>query len=634
MQYDLILNGVHIGEHSFDKENIISEIKSRCVDTGFNLACLRPQRCPSEIEQEYFVKWAEYLASNKIYFMFLYATQFPPKGKESWLTAETVEKMKEVAGEYYLGELLGEPGSQYACKLANYYAGPIAPLNAPDGAGLDFTRYASHRNYRLRGYDDMKSAASGYISILSNFVTASKKLGTPKAFCVEASALARLNALSGIDIPILELCPGNPDVLIPFHRGTARAFNSEKWGTYIAHEWYGGLRHNDTLKMKRVELAYKYAYLSGSMMFMLESGESGVNSYGERFDENSAVCANYSRVLADFKSFLKNDKRPSGGPKTKVAFVSGLYDAFAGKWGRSCLYNQFFKEEWGYGDAENSWRLLFELNEKRSWSEPENYGDYDTSSSPAYGQFDVVPIEADLEFLSGYDYLIFLGWNSMTEENMKKLTEYVRRGGHLVMSAAHLNTQVKRDGEYTPVCDELIEELFGCRHLGEYQRRASGVKFKHDSLDSNLKYPRYKNGGCDPMFTAGYADYLRFLVTDGKTVAYLADAFAERPYDTPAVIENKVGDGVATLFTSTNYPGAPAVYYTYRSIVREIISASHRECDIKLIGSDRVRYAVYEGNKVYLLNTDYDMPIKVKLIHGESETEMELSPLELKSIQL
>ena len=34
------------------------------------------------------------------------------------------------------------------------------------------------------------------------------------------------------------------------------------------------------------------------------------------------------------------------------------------------------------------------------------------------------------------------------KENMEKLTEYVRRGGHLVMGAAHLNTQTKRKGEY------------------------------------------------------------------------------------------------------------------------------------------------------------------------------------------
>ena len=222
----------------------------------------------------------------------------------------------------------------------------------------------------------------------------------------------------------------------------------------------------------------------------------------------------------------------------------------------------------------------------------------------------------------------------MTPENMEKLTEYVRRGGHLVMSAAHLNTQTKRDGQYTPIDDELIEELFGCRHFGEIRRTVNGVKFRYDSLDARVKYPRYLKNGCDPMFSAGYADYLRLAPLNGETIAYMADGFVEKPYDMPAVIENKVGKGVATLFTSINYPGNQAVYYTYRAIVREIISASARECDIKVIGSDRVRWSVYEGNKIYLLNTDYDMPVKVKIISGEKEQLIELDSLELRGIQL
>ena len=54
---------------------------------------------------------------------------------------------------------------------------------------------------------------------------------------------------------MLELMCGNPEILVSSIRGTARAFNSKIWGTYIAHEWYGGLRHDDILKQKEVSLA-------------------------------------------------------------------------------------------------------------------------------------------------------------------------------------------------------------------------------------------------------------------------------------------------------------------------------------------------------------------------------------------
>lgn len=76
---------------------------------------------------------------------------------------------------------------------------------------------------------------------------------------------------AGIEIPMLKLMCGHPEILVSSLRGTARATNAKRWGTYLAHEWYGGMRHEDILKRKRMSLAYKYAYLSGSQLFCLES---------------------------------------------------------------------------------------------------------------------------------------------------------------------------------------------------------------------------------------------------------------------------------------------------------------------------------------------------------------------------
>ena len=55
---------------------------------------------------------------------------------------------------------------------------------------------------------------------------------------------------------------------------------------------------------------------------------------------------------------------------------------------------------------------------------------------------------------------------------------------------------------------------------------------------------------------------------------------------------------------------------------------------MKVIGSDRLRYAVYEGNKLYLLNTDYDLPITVKVFFGDREQSVTLESLELKILEL
>lgn len=638
MRNDFIINGIHVGEHSFEPDSIIEEIKTRCIDQGYNYVALRPCNMKKNpkykdtvIDQQYYLDWAKYLTDNRIYFSFVYIAQFPPNDKELYIHPETIAKIKEIAGDYFLGDEIGEPASLYASKGAGYF------LNSEDR----ITYAESLRNFRIRfDYEDIKQANEEYVKTVAHFVDIDKQAGMPYTICVDATAFSKHNHKAGVDIPVLEVMPGDPDILISSVRGTARAANSKLWGTYFAHEWYGGFRHDDTLKKKRLEIAYKYSYLAGSQMFTLESGDECITAYGQKHDYDSEICQGYRDVLKKMQTVFATDKRPAGGPKVKVAFVSGLYDGWSGKWGRASLYNQFFREEWGYNDAEHSWLMLDEMGTKRPWYEVANYGEYDTSGAPAYGMYDIIPIEADIDVLSNYDYLIFLGWNSMTDENMEKLTEYVRRGGHLLMTAAHMNMQTKRNGEYIMPSGELVEDLFGCRYMGEIRRNCSGVQFIRNSLDERLLYPtnnpteapQYQCA--DPIYSSGYVSYLRFAVTDGKAVALSSDAFRMKGGDLPVVIENKVGKGVATLVTATEYPGNDSIRLLYRALVREIFSASARLCDIKVISSDRLRYAVYEGDKVYLLNTDYDLPIKVKLIKGEEQTEITLEPLELKALQV
>ena len=127
---------------------------------------------------------------------------------------------------------------------------------------------------------------------------------------------------------------------------------------------------------------------------------------------------------------------------------------------------------------------------------------------------------------------------------------------------------------------------------------------------------------------------MRLELTSARRLGFASDNWS-KPTDLGAtVIENKVGDGTVTFITSKNYPGNPALTPLYSIFLREFIASSARECDIKVIASDKLRYTVYEGNKIYLLNTDYDLPITVKIVYGGKEELVTLDSLELKSIQL
>ena len=621
IEKDTILNGIHIGEHSFVPERIKEEIYERVIKPGYNFVTIRPCR-NLELDPSYFVEWAEYLAEHEVYFVFLYTIQNAPEEKGTYLDKETVSEIKRVAGKYFIGDMIGETGSSVACKWPGYYESSVKNWDSQIGT---------------KKHPDMKSAHDAYVKEVSKLVELDRELGIPDVVSVEATGLNKYNAEAGVTIPMLELMCGSPDILVSSLRGMARAFDAKMWGTYVAHEWYGGMRHDDTLKRKRLELAYKYAYIAGSQAFCLESGDELIASFGHRFDVDSEICKDYRRVLDDMKKLVDSNERPVGGPKVNVAFVSGLHDAWGG-WGGSYVWNQFEGKEWGHGEAEHSWRLLSEIGTKRTWDDIGNFGEYDQSPLPSYGMYDIVPIEADVDKLCRYDYLIFIGWNSMTDENMDKLTEYVRRGGKLLMSAAHLNYSAKRSGEFILPSNDKLEALFGAKFTGEILSTNDGVKFDYTSLNEHLEYPGTISHACDPIYAAGYVDYAKFELTSGRETAFVSDSFIKKPGKAPAVIENKVGDGIATLVTAAAYPGNPAFYPLYRAMVREMVRASNLECpNMRVISSERLRYAVYDLNRVYLLNTDYDLPISVKIIFGDGdsrEKQITLEPLELKVIEL
>jgi hypothetical protein len=247
--------------------------------------------------------------------------------------------------------------------------------------------------------------------------------------------------------------------------------------------------------------------------------------------------------------------------------------------------------------------------------------------------YDVIPCEAPKETYLKYDYLIFLGWNSMTDEIYDKIYAFVENGGRLLMTAAHLNYTTRRDGERKFLDNDKMDKLFGCRWTGKTVFTNNGVKFWDESL-SGLLYPGTKDKCSDPLYSHGYLSYLECEPTTGFVVGDMNDDFMYPGSGMPFVIENKVGKGTAILFTTENYPGNPALSPMYTMAMREMMTHSARACDLKVISNGALRYAVYEGGKMYLLNTDYDLPISVKITYGDKTETLTIEPLEMKTYQL
>ena len=104
----------------------------------------------------------------------------------------------------------------------------------------------------------------------------------------------------------------------------------------------------------------------------------------------------------------------------------------------------------------------------------------------------------------------------------------------------------------------------------------------------------------------------------------------------PFITENKYGKGNVIFMATSEYPGAPEVFPIYRLMVKSILSASHRNSDLKVIGSDKLRFAMYEGDdiyKLYIFNSDFNTKQFAKVIFRGEEKEVLIDSVGLEIIE-
>ena len=617
-----VLYGAHIGEHGYELDALTDEVKRLCVDRGMNFVTIRLPKTKEPIDQKYLIDWAKFCTENKLYFIYLYTIQhalnFDNKERKSHLTKETVAKIKEIAGEYFMGDMLGELGSVWVGKLPGYYVEGHPPMLPQDAK-------------------DMQEAKDSFINATKEYINIDRELGIDKICVTEASMLVSQTLEAGLDFALLELMPREPERMIATFRGTMNAYNTGIWGAYFAHEWYAGRFHDDMLKRKRLELEYKLAYLNGAGVLCHESGDEKMNAYGRVFDFDSEVCTECREFVRDFGKYLESDERPSGQPITKFAFVQGNLDSFRGGTNGCFVWGQYDRKEWGYSEPEWSWRITDEVNRKARWSDPYAYEceGKDYTGQVPYGTYDIIPAGAPHTAMSKYDTLVYTGWNTMTPEQYESLKRFVYDGGTLFITAAHLNTSAKRNGEFIPINDGDISDLFGCRLTGNTISYNYGVKFRGESLVEGMRYPTTLQTFCDPNFSEGYIDYAEAEITDGTVMTTIEDSFryVGKP-GVPTIVEKKYGKGNVILMLTTCYPGRNSLYPIYSLITRALMHKDVCRASVKVNGPDTLRYSVYEDGSVYLLNTDYDTEYTVSVIYGEKCERVSLKPLELKHIKI
>lgn len=515
--------------------------------------------------------------------------------------AGEIKKIKKAGGSYYMGlSALPEVGGlvyhprEYSLREPTYKQLPAAK--------------------------DMAQAKQVYIDFLKKVISMERKIGGSPVFVVCSSALHKYHLEAGIDMAGLEVFPGDVNLLYSAIRGASRAYGRQ-WAAHVAMLCYGGPRP-DGLWFKRWKTSLFYSFIAGADPVYMESGIFSLHDRStwrkpggksKRFGLNSKECRRSRAILKDFYQFCQSHPRPENGPEVALGIVHGNLDGHGGLWNK-WVWGQYGGDEWKHGAAECGWDYLESLYRKDEWFTNTLTGDMDYSGNPPYGQYDLVPVEAPPAVLKKYSCLVFLGWNTMTEEIYKKLKKYVKEGGHLIMSVPHLSTETKRSKNLKLYKKGDFRDLFGLIVKGKGKTLTAGTRFIAESTLKSYKFPNW--GMSDPKFINEDLRLCNLKLTTARVLARFSTNYykEEAKQYAPIMVENSVGKGKAFLITTWCYPGESGMKPFMKEILRDI--SIGEQGDIKLSGSDRIRYAVYEEGglrTIYLLNTDFEAPQKTNL---------------------
>jgi len=477
--------------------------------------------------------------------------------------------------------------------------------------------------------DDFQGAHDAFLRWITEEVEHEKARGIKTVCSVEAGVQHSLFYRAGIELEGAETMVYPVDPMLASLRGAARAYGKKEFMAFPAVGWYGG-SECDPAKPGRLKLALYYAFMYGATHIFNESDIfCPTRKIPKSFDD--PICVKTRKVIRSFYRFARKEPRPDTLPKTRIAFVQGYLDSWAGA-GKThdegILWGQ---EQFKAGSAEKSWDLLDIVFP--------NYTSFDHISGgwfggTPYGQVDLVPVEAEADFLNNYKLLVFLGWNTMTAGTYDKLLSYVKKGGCLFMALPHTFTHKK----YVNLCPEILfnkgnlSDLFGVKiqslvmddareeiGLGDSRNPLQGI-----SIIDGTKY-KFKKG--KQYYINGDTRIIKTRLTRARAIA--------RGNNGQPILTRKsfLGGGEAFLLIAPDYP------IIYKDLVRDVLTGliKRHQGDVRLTSGCRdVNYAVYpdgDAETIYLLNTNLEKKVEGSLNIRGTEEPFSLKPAEFKVIR-
>ena len=274
--------------------------------------------------------------------------------------------------------------------------------------------------------------------------------GSPSLLCVHEAEV-------GIDRMTIE-----PASCINLLTGAARTVDIKCWGAHLPPDWdFGG--PVDIVKANKYRLAMQYLYLNGASYVYAENSLFKTNAFS-REDWESEYCKTMRQYQRDFNDYALTHSR-KGNLLVDKAIVYGRNEFIMWKTNdrvaelkepKDWDSNVWYKWNNDYQVAWNASEAWLPASDKQNTYE--HFTNKKLFAGTPYGNVDIVSVEKDL---SKYKNLVFLGWNTMGDDLIEKLKDYVYNGGTLMISYAHFNYTDRNDLEMTFPESTKIKDFIG-----------------------------------------------------------------------------------------------------------------------------------------------------------------------------
>ncbi|MBE6667761.1 MAG: hypothetical protein E7607_05590 [Ruminococcaceae bacterium] len=363
--------------------------------------------------------------------------------------------------------------------------------------------------------------------------------------------------------------------IMGFLRGVVKEYGMPTFGVHHAVQW-SSTPHESPARYRRYRLALYASYMQGAHDINTEEGLWHLEEYYEHHHRFGEACRNHLKQQQDFYKYVSTHTR-SGSFYTPITFVHGRDDGitFFGK-----------NKTWGHRDApqtvaEDSWDLLTSVYPKAKPVSsayvhgcPEDVPQGYHSGTP-YGILDVIPAEGKAELWGEYGATVFMGYNRCEREDARKIADYVKQGGRVLLTDAHLTVTSSR------------REIIG----GNLVIRKNALVM----TDGAPRFVKDTVGGVELYVCSNPS-------APDEVLAYTDSG-------RPLVCVYRIGKGELTVFHTKEYPAHTAIRALYEGEIKRLCQNTVDKEQIWAETGDDVEFTVYRqanGTRhVYFLAVDW-----------------------------